>query len=426
MTNFIFKKLKEVTYRVKVGFVGPINEFYCDSETGIPIVRTMDIDNIDFGKLKFVTKNFHEKNKKSQVKKGDLIIARHGDNGNAVIFRHNRPAQVLNAVIIEPDQSKVSSDLLKIFFDSPFIKKQIKGAVKGSVQGVINTKHISDLVLNFSETIDYDFITRFIANLNQKIEINFQIHAKLEAMAKLIYDYWFVQFDFPDENGKPYKSSGGKMVYNNELKREIPDGWRETKLDAIISRSATGLNPRNNFRLGEGHNYYITIKNIKDKKIILDDSCDRITDESLEIIDKRSDLQVGDILFTSIEPVGITYFIQEKPTNWNINESVFTIRANYEKITSEFLYMILSSEEIKIYTRQSSAGSIHKGIRHKVLKDFNLPYGGKKITESFSEVIKPMLLKSYLLEKENQQLAKIRDWLLPILMNGQINVCKAS
>jgi len=77
-------------------------------------------------------------------------------------------------------------------------------------------------------------------------------------MAKLIYDYWFVQFDFPDANGKPYKTSGGKMVYNEILKREIPDGWNDLILEDIISRSGTGLNPRKNFKLGEGNNYYIT------------------------------------------------------------------------------------------------------------------------------------------------------------------------
>lgn len=265
-------------------------------------------------------------------------------------------------------------------------------------------------------------VVNFIKNIDQKIELNNKANKELEAMAKLIYEYWFIQFDFPDVNGKPYKSSGGKMVYNKTLKREIPDRWSAVKLENIISRTATGLNPRKNFILGEGQNYYITIKSIKNGKIIFDDRCDRVTDEALKIIDKRSDLQVGDVLFTSIQPVGITYFIQEKPTNWNINESVFTLRANPERVTSEFLYMMLSSKEIKAFTKQSSAGSIHKGIRHGVLKEFNLPYGEKEITESFSEVVNPILQKSFLLDKENQKLEQLREWLLPMLMNGQVKI----
>ena len=132
------------------------------------------------------------------------------------------------------------------------------------------------------------------------------------------------------------------------------------------------------------------------------------------------------MLFTSIQPVGVTYFIHEKPTNWNINESVFTIRGNMNKVTSEFLYMLLSSNEIKSFTRQSSTGSIHKGIRHGVLKSFKLPYGGKIITEEFANVISPILRKTYLLDKENQKLTELRDWILPMLMNGQVTVKDSS
>ena len=137
------------------------------------------------------------------------------------------------------------------------------------------------------------------------------------------------------------------------------EGWDAVFLDDIIVRSGTGLNPRKHFKLGEGNNYYITIKSISNGKINFDNRCDRISDESLKIIDARSDLQIGDILFTSIQPVGVTYLIQEKPTNWNINESVFTLRADKKEITPEFLFMLLSSEEMKMFTRQSSTGSIH-------------------------------------------------------------------
>ena len=122
-----------------------------------------------------------------------------------------------------------------------------------------------------------------------------------------------MQFDFPDKNGKPYKTSGGKMVWNGELKKEIPIGWQNLSLGEVVANTGTGLNPRDNFVLGEGDNFYVTIKKIEQGKIILDSKCDKISDESLQIINKRSDLKVGDILFTSIEPVGITYLILEKP-----------------------------------------------------------------------------------------------------------------
>jgi len=264
--------------------------------------------------------------------------------------------------------------------------------------------------------------SNLLKRLKTKIELNNRINTELEAMAKTIYDYWFVQFDFPDKNRKPYKSSGGKMVWNEELKTEIPDGWACKKLGDVVVNTGTGLNPRDNFLLGEGENYYVTIKNIEQGRVVLDNRCDRISDKSLEIINRRSDLQIGDILFTSIEPVGITYLILERPKNWNINESVFTIRPNYDILTSEYLFMFLSGDYIKNYTKNVAAGSIHKGVRHGVLKDCKFILSDKKLIDDFTTLINPILKRIDLVQKENQQLASLRDWLLPMLMNGQVKV----
>jgi type I restriction enzyme S subunit len=266
------------------------------------------------------------------------------------------------------------------------------------------------------------YVVNVLKSLDDKIELNNRINAELEAMAKTLYDYWFVQFDFPDQHGKPYKSSGGKMVWNEKLKREIPDGWKCYELSKLISRISTGLNPRKNFVLGNGTNYYVTIKNLDDGKIFLDEKCDKIDDEALKKINKRSDLKAGDILFTSIEPVGTTYLIQEKPENWNINESVFTLRPNYDLVTSEYAYLLLSSKEIKTFTKNVSAGSIHKGVRIGVLNTFKVAYGNKNIILEFSKKLQPTLKEINNLNKENQQLAELRDWLLPMLMNGQVTV----
>lgn len=287
----------------------------------------------------------------------------------------------------------------------------------------VNKDIINDFELIIPENkIERNTFAKVLSDLDNKIELNNRINRELEAMAKTLYDYWFVQFDFPNENGKPYKSSGGKMVWNEELKREIPEGWKSLTLFDVVASTGTGLNPRNNFVLGEGDNFYVTIKNIEQGKVVLDNKCDKISDKSLEIINKRSDLRIGDILFTSIEPVGITYLILEKPKNWNINESVFTIRPNYEKVTSEFLYMFLSGDYIKSYTKNVSAGSIHKGVRHSLLKDckFILPF--RNIINEFTSKIQPIFKKLELIQKQNQQLSELRDWLLPMLMNGQVSV----
>lgn len=303
-----------------------------------------------------------------------------------------------------------------------YIKREIKKRIGGSIQDNINIEYLTNLNFKIPETLERKSIEFLLFSIDKKIELNNRINAELESMAKLIYDYWFVQFDFPDSNGKPYKSSGGKMVWNEELKREIPEGWEVKKLDKVVSKTGTGLNPRDNFKLGSGNNYYITIKSVKNGKIIFDDKCDKIDDDALKIIDKRSDLQPGDILFTSIEPVGVTYLIHEKPLNWNINESVFTVRANYNQLTSEYLYLLLSGIEMKAYSKNVVAGSIHKGIRHSVLKDFKFAYSNKNLIDKYSEKVKPILSRINILDKENARLIELRDWLLPMLMNGQVTV----
>lgn len=293
----------------------------------------------------------------------------------------------------------------------------------GSGVPTMNRNHLHPLLIKAHLDIDeQQKIAKVLSTLDAKIELNNRINRELEAMAKTLYDYWFVQFDFPDANGKPYKSSGGKMIYNEELKREIPKGWEVKKLDDIITRSGTGLNPRQNFKLGFGNNYYVTIKNIEQGRVVLNEKCDYINDEALKIINKRSDLKVGDILFTSIQPVGITYLIQEKPINWDINESVFTIRPNYKMVSSEYLFMLLSSAEMKAFTKNVSAGSIHKGIRHTVLKTFKFSYFNNSMIEDFTNIIKPIFKKMYLNEQESQHLTQLRDFLLPMLMNGQVSV----
>lgn len=370
------------------------------------------------------------RSKFSFPKKGDILISAAGTLGKTVIY-DGEPAyfQDSNIVWIDNDETEITNKYLYYFYQTkPWI------TTNGSTINRIYNDNLKNIKITYPDIPSQNLINTVLSALDSKIELNNRINAELEAMAKTLYDYWFVQFDFPiseeqaiamgkpELKGKPYKSSGGKMVYNKELKREIPDGWEVKPLAEIVSRIGTGLNPRDNFKLGNGSNYYITIKNIEYGKIIFDEKCDKIDDKTLEIINKRSDLKIGDILFTSIEPVGRTYLIQDLPRNWNINESVFTVRPNYELIDSEYLYMLLSSEYLRTFAKKVSTGSIHKGIRIGVLNSFLSPYKDYQLIKSFSEKINPILKRIYIVQQENQQLSSLRDWLLPMLMNGQVTV----
>ena len=321
------------------------------------------------------------------------------------------------------DGLKTYPKFMAFYLRTPLFRKTITNNATMTLRASFNETIFSYLDLLLPDYSEQKKIGDFLYLINQKIALNKQINARLEEMAKTLYDYWFVQFDFPDANGKPYKSSGGEMVFDETVKRKIPKGWEVKSLGEVVTHWTTGLNPRDNFSLGNGENFYVTIKNIKDNEIKFH-TCAKITDEALNVINKRSKLDKGDILFTSIEPIGSTYLLHEKPKNWDINESVFSIRSKSDFITPYFLFMLLSSDEIKSFTRQVSTGSVHKGIRHESLKRFTFAYSGIDLIKNFTNLISPMQQNIFFLQKQNHHLTQLRDFLLPMLMNGQVSVAE--
>ena len=258
------------------------------------------------------------------------------------------------------------------------------------------------------------------SNIEKRIGNNNKISSELESLAKTIYDYWFLQFEFPNEEGKPYKSSGGGMVYNEELKREIPEGWIVKSVKDCIKHINTGLNPRDNFVLNDATDVrYITVKNLTTDGQLDFTGCDYISFETKDLVNKRSQIQGGDILFASIAPLGRCYLIMETPKDWEINESVFSIRPNLDVLSGEYLYMFFMSDWFIKKAENSSTGSVFSGIRVSVLEDTKILIPSSEIMEQFTDKVSSIMKLKYKKEQENHQLSSLRDWLLPMLMNGQ-------
>lgn len=432
-------KLKDIA----ISQTGPFGSQLHESdyvEIGTPIVTVEHLGETGFShqNLPLVSDTDKVRLNKYLLKEGDIVFSRVGSVDRNTYVSKSEDGWLFSGrcIRVRVDKMKADPKFISFYFRQRTFKEMMLNISVGATMPSLNTSLMDNIPLRLPELETQQKIAKVLSDLDAKIELNNRINAELEAMSKLVYEYWFVQFDFPvvilsagaersRSRVEGYKSSGGKMVWNEELKQEIPEGWVSCKLGDIIKKTGTGLNPRDNFKLGEGNNYYVTIKNIEQGKVLLDDKCDKISDEALMIIDKRSDLQAGDILYTSIEPVGTTYLIKEKPTNWNINESVFTIRPDLSKVSSEFLYMFLSGDYIKAYTRNVSAGSIHKGVRHSTLKDCSLVLPDYKTIARFTKVVSPMLDKQNEITKQNQELSSLRDWLLPMLMNGQVSVAEA-
>lgn len=263
-------------------------------------------------------------------------------------------------------------------------------------------------------------VGQFLSVLDDKIQLNKRINDNLEAMAKQLYDYWFVQFDFPNEQGKPYKSSGGAMMWNEKLKREIPQGWSDCVLGDYIGRITNGLNPRKNFVLGSGNNYYVTIRSLVGTTIDWN-NCDRCDEEALSKINSRSQLQIGDIIFSAIGTIGRTYYILEEPTNWNISETSFTLRAK-ENVPNDFFYGMLRSNEIQIKADKAAMGSTLRCLIMDSLCSLQYIMIPSYMMKLFAAKVSPLYRQIHRNNKEIAELTKQRDELLSLLMNGQATV----
>ena len=427
MIEYEVVPLKTLVKRVKVGFVGTIDDFYCDEKDGVRLIRTLNLtgNGLDYSDIKYVTNEFHKKNKKSQLKKGNLLIARHGDNGKADIFDDDFEAQALNVVIIEQDENIMSSKLLQLYFNMPFVQAQIANAASGSVQGVVNTSQIAELKIPVFKNVDYDKVVLIIDSLNQKITLNNSICSDLESMAKLLYDYWFVQFDFPDENGRPYKSSGGKMVWNDEVKREIPEGWgildlnEHLKTIRGISYSTPDLNdngvPMINlacFSVNSNYNHaglkrfggnYSNDKVLKPYELVMCNTQQTVLDPTKDIIGKClivPDIFDGDIL-----------------SSHHVNRLLFD-----DEDLKFYFYGESKTVWFHKFVSGLCSGTNILGMDFNGLYRYKMTMPPVHLLKQYSKMVVEIETKKSNIIEENQELTSLRDFLLPMLMNGQIKI----
>lgn len=316
----------------------------------------------------------------------------------------------------------LNPDFAFYLIPSKFVRNQLSAAAQQTKIRHTSPDKIKNCTVWIPEYSAQKKIGSFLSSLDEKIALNNRINARLEQMAKRLYDYWFVQFDFPNSDGKPYKSSGGKMVYNAELKREIPEGWEVVLLKDCISHINTGLNPRDNFKLGNGTIKYITVKNLTENGNIDFSNCDIIDENARELVHNRSEISIGDILFASICPLRRCYLIRAEPKTWDINESVFSIRPNSKKITSQFLYCILKDSYYVNKMSQIATGSIFKGIRINDLEKLPVLLPSESLIDLFTQKTISIFNYQLSIEQESAKLTALRDKLLPLLMNGQVEV----
>lgn len=367
---------------------------------------------------RFISKTGFEEIASNTISGESVLVGCIGSDMGNVAYSNITCAtnQQINAIT----QFKNGIDPLYVYYLLSTMKSYFQKIAGSTTTPILPKSVFEEIEIHLPDMKKQKDVVSILYALDHKIELNKRINDNLEAMAKQLYDYWFVQFDFPNEEGKPYKSSGGAMVWNEKLKHEIPQKWSDCVLGDYIGRITNGLNPRKNFVLGNGNNYYVTIRSLVGTTIDWN-NCDRCDDEALSKINSRSQLQIGDIIFSAIGTIGRTYYILEEPTNWNISETSFTLRAK-ENVPNDFFYGMLRSNEIQIKADKAAMGSTLRCLVMDSLCSLQYIEIPSYMMKLFAAKVSPLYRQIHRNNKEIAELTKQRDELLPLLMNGQASV----
>jgi|SRR5690554_495887 len=304
-----------------------------------------------------------------------------------------------------------------------YLLKNLKLGNRGSGSGVptMNRNHLHPLdILAHLELSTQKQIAKVLSDLDAKIEVNNKINKELEAMAKTLYDYWFVQFDFPydfekgkpDINGKPYKSSGGKMVYNEELKREIPEGWEVGSL-LDIANFQNGLACQKYRPIDDNHLPVIKIREMRD-------GFTENTEKVRVDVPDRIKVYDGDILFSWSASLEVIIWTGG---NGALNQHIFKVTSDDYPKSYYYFELLNYLEHFKMIAdlRKTTMGHITQDH----LKQSRIVIPTKMICEELENKINPILKSIISNNQQNQKLSELRDWLLPMLMNGQVSVGEA-
>lgn len=391
----------------KYGIPAVAEEF---SEDKVRYLRITDID--DYG-------NLLENDKKSVsspeiekyiLKEGDIVFARTGNSTGRTYFHEEKNGELAFAgflIKFSLDESKVNPKYLKYFTLSKPYKQWVANLSSGSTRGNINAKTFADCPIILPPRAQQDYLVRVFSSLEEKIQTNNQINQELEVMAKTLYDYWFVQFDFPDQNGKPYKSSGGKMIYNSELKREIPEGWGVEKLEKIANITM-GQSPKGTSynEVGEGMLFFQGSTDFGWRFPV----ARQYTTEPSRIAEE------DDILLSVRAPVG-TLNIADK--RCCIGRGLAAI--NSKVGANSYIFNVMQDFK-KLFDMINSVGTTFGSITKDDLYSLQLVYPPTELLMEFDQLVKSFDREIKNRSRQNQELNQLRDWLLPMLMNGQVKV----
>ena len=397
-------------------------------QQGVPFYRSKEVIELSSGK-NISEQLFISSEKYSEIKskfpipqENDILITAVGTIGEILVVKdpnfYFKDGNLIWLRNINFDI--IDIDYLYYFFKSDFFQKTIKYNNIGAVQKALTIDFLKTVKITLPSLDNQRKLISVLKSIDKKLKINNQINQELEAIAKTLYDYWFVQFDFPDQNGKPYKSSGGKMIYNPELKREIPEGWGVEKISEFLVLNKDKYNKELNWQ----KIHYLETSNLIENKIEklkkFDIKSDKIPSRAKEIVKDR------DILYSLVRPNQMHFgFIRNPIQNLVASTGFVLLSCEDNPIYNIFFYlfMTLPNNVRRMIKLSESSTSSYPSIRPEDILNMEIvtPYDFSNY-RSLVEYLDKIYYQINVLYKQNEALIQLRDWLLPMLMNGQVKV----
>lgn len=391
---------------------------------GIPCVMPANMkgNRVDLSEIAFILPKDASRLSQHIVQHGDILYSRRGDVTQKALITKKEVGYFCGTgcLLLRPGAS-LDSEFLTYYLSAPVIKSWIEQQAVGATMPNLNTSILSRVPFCAPEKIMQQKIAAVLSALDSKIDCNNRINAELETMAKTLYDYWFVQFDFPDENGKPYKSSGGKMRYNEKLRQSVPEQWEVASLEKYITFqrgisytsdeiSDTGLPliNLNSFSL-RGEFKYDGTKSFSGK----------YKKESLTFTGELV-VAVTDVT-RNADIIGKAFIVPDIFDNGALI-SCDVVKISSTRLTQYYLAQLFNSQHYHDYIKYFASGTLVLHLNLDGIRWFKTAIPPNDLLKKYTTFCEPIWEQKALLQKENNQLIDLRNWLLPMLMNGQATV----
>lgn len=374
---------------------------------GFPVIRNYNIKDgtIDINELSYVDENTYiERTKRAIPEENDIVISREAPMGKACIIPKNFKCCLGQRLVLLKVNKEICNPLYLLYaLSSDFVQKQIiRVDLTGSIVSNLNISALKELIIPVIPLSEQDKISECLASLDKKIQNNKKQIETLESLAKTIYDYWFVQFDFPNKEGKPYKSSGGKMFWNEELKREIPEDWECVQLSAVFSFIKGKLPEKLSATKDGDLETYITI-DVANGGIPSYCSPQKMLYCNSKTIMVMDGAASGDVYVGLKGILGSTFSM---------------IDLKRADISNSLIYLLLSSLK-KVYVRANTGSTVpHANSQYIGQLKVSIP----KNCSVFSQEIDVIFEKIYSLKGQLKELNSLKSFLLPLLFNGQVAI----